>query len=245
MSSQRWLPDRRLFHKVLLAIAVLLAAMAGATWVARVTMFELSTAMRTMTLAAGERLDAVLSVRAAIAGAMDAEAGAVAAGSREEVDAAYRVFRANIDQVLDAVALLALDGGGSAADAPVSLGATIEEYARVSQQAFDLARAFDTGAALRLSVDVGLPVRRSLDAATAEAVRGSVHAMERAGGAAAALMPDALRRLYVVSGAGVFAALGLAAFVAAVHVARPEPRRDSRRPFGLSHAAMATSSVWA
>ncbi|AWB06830.1 methyl-accepting chemotaxis protein (plasmid) [Azospirillum humicireducens] len=222
MALHRWFSDRKLVHKLLIPAVLLLAVMGSVVWTARSALIDLTASTSRVTDVVAGRLSAALAIQSAMSDAMDAESNALVAGTRERIDAAFATYKDNIGKALTAIDRLA-----AAYDAPADretiagIKSIVGEYERVSQKAVDLARAYDTDSAIRVSIDVGRPVRQKLTMALSERVEHSLEETKRAEERAMALSASVMARLYTVTGVGLLIAFGLFGSIIVVFVVRP------------------------
>ncbi|CAO3403085.1 methyl-accepting chemotaxis protein [Azospirillum palustre] len=222
MALHAWFSDRKLVHKLLIPAVLLLAVMGSVVWTARSALVDLTASTSRVTDVVAGRLSAALTIQSAMGDAMDAESNALVAGTRERIDAAFATYKDNIGKALTAIDRLA-----AAYDAPADreaisgIKSIVGEYERVSQKAVELARAYDTDSAIRVSIDVGRPVRQKLNAALSERVEHSLEETKRAEDRALALSSSVMTRLYGVTGVGLLVAFGLFGSIIVAFVVRP------------------------
>ncbi|ALG74708.1 hypothetical protein VY88_29185 [Azospirillum thiophilum] len=218
----RWFSDRKLVHKLLIPAILLLAVMGSVVWTARSALVELTASTSRVTEVVAGRLSAALAIQSAMGDAMDAESNALVAGTRERIDAAFGTYKDNIGKALAAIDRLAA-AYDTAADREAIAGikSIVGEYERVSQKAVELARAYDTDSAIRVSIDVGRPVRQKLTAALGERVDRSVEETRLAEERALALSSSVMTRLTTVAAVGLLVAIGLFGSIIVVFVVRP------------------------
>ncbi|MBP2231062.1 methyl-accepting chemotaxis protein [Azospirillum agricola] len=222
MPLHRWFSDRKLVHKLLIPALILLAVMGSVVWTARSAILDLTASTSRVTEVVADRLAATISIQSALGDAMDAEANAIVAGSRAAIDVAQALYKANIAKALDAIDQLAAKHEQAAdRESILAVKTIIGEYERVSQKAIDLARGFDTDSAMRVSVDVGRPVRQKLTAALAERVDQSLVETSEAQEHAVALSASVMMRLSLVAGIGLLVAFGLFGSIVVLFVVRP------------------------
>ncbi len=228
MPLHRWFSNRKLLHKILVPVFLLLIVMGSVVWTARSAISELTGSTARITDLVADRLGAAIAVQSALGDAMDTEANAIVAPSREAIDAADAQLKADI-----AKATAAIDTLAAAYDDPAeresiqAIKSIVAEYERVARTSVDLARVFDTDGAIRVSIDVGRPVRQKLTAALDERVEQSMAETREAERRATALSEQVMTRLYVVAGAGLLFAFGLLGSIILVFVVRPLNRLTS------------------
>ncbi len=218
----RWFSDRKLVHKLLIPAILLLAVMGSVVWTARSALVELTASTSRVTELVAGRLSAALAIQSAMGDAMDAESNALVAGTRERIDAAFGTYKDNIGKALAAIDRLAAAYDAAAdREAIAGIKSIVGEYERVSQKAVELARAYDTDSAIRVSIDVGRPVRQKLTAALGERVDRSVEETRLAEERALALSSSVMTRLTTVAAVGLLVAIGLFGSIIVVFVVRP------------------------
>ncbi|WP_372395691.1 HAMP domain-containing methyl-accepting chemotaxis protein [Azospirillum sp. HJ39] len=218
----RWFSDRKLVHKLLIPAILLLAVMGSVVWTARSALVELTASTSRVTEVVAGRLSAALAIQSAMGDAMDAESNALVAGTRERIDAAFGTYKDNIGKALAAIDRLAAAYDAAAdREAIAGIKSIVGEYERVSQKAVELARAYDTDSAIRVSIDVGRPVRQKLTAALGERVDRSVEETRLAEERALALSSSVMTRLTTVAAVGLLVAIGLFGSIIVVFVVRP------------------------
>ena len=228
MPLHRWFSNRKLLHKILVPVFLLLIVMGSVVWTARSAISELTGSTARITDLVADRLGAAIAVQSALGDAMDTEANAIVAPSREAIDAADAQLKADI-----AKATAAIDTLAAAYDDPAqresiqAIKSIVAEYERIARTSVDLARVFDTDGAIRVSIDVGRPVRQKLTAALDERVEQSMAETREAERRATALSEQVMTRLYVVAGAGLLFAFGLLGSIVLVFVVRPLNRLTS------------------
>ncbi|UKJ77252.1 methyl-accepting chemotaxis protein [Azospirillum brasilense] len=228
MPLHRWFSNRKLLHKILVPVLVLLIVIASLVWTARSAISDLTSSTARITELVADRLGATIAVQSALGDAMDTEANAIVASSREAIDAANAQLTANIAKALSAIDTLA-----EAYDDPAeresiqAIKSIVGEYERVAQTTVQLARGFDTDGAIRVSIDVGRPVRQKLTAALGERVEQSMAETREAERRATALSQQVMTRLYTVAGAGLLFAFGLLGSILLFFVVRPLHRLTS------------------
>ena len=228
MHLHRWFSNRKLLHKILIPVVILLAVMGSVVWTARTAIFDLTASTARITDVVADRLGAALAVQSAMGDAMDAEANAIVAPSREAIDAGNALMKTNIAKAVAAIDTLAAAYENPADRESIQAIKTfIGEYERVAQRAVDLARSFDTDSAMRVSIDVGRPVRQKLTAALGERVDQSMAETREAEERANALSDRVMTRLYTVAGIGLLGAFGLLGAIVLVFVVRPLNRLTS------------------
>ncbi|MBP2301784.1 methyl-accepting chemotaxis protein [Azospirillum picis] len=222
MSLHRWFSDRKLVHKLLIPTLLLLAVMGSVVWTARSALVELTASTGRVTEVVAGRLAAALAIQSAMGEAMDAEANALVAGTRERIDAAVAIYKEDIAKALEGIDRLAAAYDNAAdREAVADIKTIVAEYERVSQKAVELARSYDTDSAMRVSIDVGRPVRQKLTAALGERVDRSLEETKMAEARALELSDSVTTRLTTVAAAGLLVAIGLFGSIIAVFVVRP------------------------
>lgn len=228
MHLHRWFSNRKLLHKILIPIFLQVAAVGGVLWTARTAIVDLTASTSRITDAVAGRLGVALAVQSAMGAAMDAEANAIVAASPEAVDAASERLKSNLVQAMAAIDGLAAEDGSEADRENVQIiKTTIGEYERVAQKVLELARRFDADTAMRISIDVGRPVRQKLTAALGKRVEQSMAETREAEEHAKAMSGRVMLRLYTVGGIGLLIAFGLLSSIVLVFVVRPLNRLTS------------------